>query len=76
LRHDDSKPELWSKKKHPLLGYSNLNSQPLLSNGSVNMFPRQPNHMKAMIDMNATDELLGAVFSLGSVPRLYIRNQN
>jgi hypothetical protein len=44
MRHDGSKPELRSKKKHPLQGYSNLNSQPLLSNGPVNMFPRQPNH--------------------------------
>jgi hypothetical protein len=52
--------ELWSHKIWPSLG-----------NGSVNTFPRQPNHVTAARDTHATiDELLETVFSAGSVPRL------
>jgi hypothetical protein len=40
LWHDGWKPELWNEKKHSLLGYNNLKSRPLLSNGSVNTFPQ------------------------------------
>jgi hypothetical protein len=38
---DGWKPELCSEKKRPLLGYSNLNSRPLISSGSVSTFPRK-----------------------------------
>jgi hypothetical protein len=39
--HDGSKPELWKRKIHPLLGSGNLNSRPLLGNDSVNTSPWQ-----------------------------------
>jgi hypothetical protein len=34
--------------------YSNLNSRPLLGNGSVNIFPRQPDQVTAATDRHAT----------------------
>jgi hypothetical protein len=67
---------LWSKK-HPLLDYSNVNNQRLLSNGSVNTFPWAPNHVTTATYMHPTrEELLEAAFSMWSFPRLYTGDQN
>jgi hypothetical protein len=49
---------------------------PLQGSGSVNTFPRQPNHVAAATDTHAIiEELLQVVFSVGFVPRLYTRDQ-
>jgi hypothetical protein len=75
LWHDDSKPELWSEKKHPLLGNSNLNRLPLLGNGSANTFPRQQRLPKQRRNCWRIDWLtailllaLGSTVILGSEP--------
>jgi hypothetical protein len=61
LWYDGSKPELWMRKTHSSLGYSNLTSQPLLGNGFVNTYPWQPKC--------TTEGLLEAVFSVWYAPR-------
>jgi hypothetical protein len=59
------KPELYDQRRHPLLG-----------NGSANTIPQQPNHMTTATDTHATTEkLLEAVFSVGSMLKLYTGNQ-
>jgi hypothetical protein len=61
-------------EKHPLLAYSNLNSWPLLSNGSVNMFLWQQadNTVEGLLEKKHTtkEELLEVVFCMQSTPRL------
>jgi hypothetical protein len=53
LRHDGSKPELWSQEKRPLLA-------------NRNRFPRRSNHVTAATDTKATiEEFLEEVFSVG-----------
>jgi hypothetical protein len=71
---------MWSEKKHQLLGYSNLNSHPLLSNDSVNMLPwqqRLKQKWSSCWRRNTTiKELLQVVFSVRSALRLYTSNQH
>jgi hypothetical protein len=65
LWHVRSKPDVWSQRRRPLLG-----------SGSVNKFPRQPNYVTAATDTHATiEELLEAVFSVGSMERLHKESQ-
>jgi hypothetical protein len=65
LWHVHSKPGLWSQKWWPLL-----------ANGSVNMFPWQPNHLTSAVDTHTTiEKLLEAVFSMWSLQRLCKESQ-
>jgi ribosome-interacting GTPase 1 len=48
----------------------------LVGNSSVNKFPQQSTHVNAVTDTHTTiEELLEAVFSVGSVHRIYQENK-
>jgi hypothetical protein len=65
------------KKRNTLLGYGNLNSQPQLSNGSVNKFSQQRIHTveELLEDKTHNTETMEMVFSMRSMARPYTRNK-
>jgi hypothetical protein len=75
--HEGSKPEFWSEKKSPLLGYDTVNTRWRYW-ASISCYATVGNIyvIAAKVTQATIEEPLEAVFSAGSALALYTRNRN